>query len=181
MSVESLLTPETKNENWSNLFCNTLNVANLLVDNFQGNIILNNVLGQSSFTVNSGTGLVNNIESIVSVQKTENNSRFVTISANFQFSGMTAPVTLGTSLFQFTLTPPFTDNVIYPSGLGQGIPGSISAVCNEATGANYMTTSQAYYVTGTQILFRIVIGADVSSSLPNRTFKVAFNITYQVA
>jgi hypothetical protein len=187
MSVAVLLDPIAKQEQWSSLYCYSLNVANLTADNITGRITSNpNVLNAGSISLAPGsTGTLSQIQNIVTSWVSNNNPNFqyYNIDVGLRFdTNVMAPVTSGVSNFTFNVTIPYSQSMVYPANIGDNMPGAVTAVVNQApAGTRLVSSCEVVRNTATSFQVIVSVNGDISAADFTRYLKCSFSINYQVA
>jgi hypothetical protein len=188
MSVSSLLSPETKNENWAALNCYSLNssyatIGSATIGNLTGRLTSNpGVIVPSGISLVSGTGTLSQTQNIVSSWRSNNSTTVMYYRLDMGLTwdtNVTAPVTGSVSTFVFNVTIPFGANMSYPVGIGDNMPSSSSVQINQSGGQRYPGSCQIVRNNATSFTVYAVIGGDISGSDPSRFLTVGLSVTYQ--
>ena len=171
MSIQNLLNPETKDQEWSDLYCNTLNVRNLNLDEPD---YIKDVLTPSNFTFIQGSGNISNLSSTYKVE-----GKWRTYTAGFRIGSVQAPSVNGVSRLLLDIE---VNQINHPLNPDWPMNGSISTSIRD-TASNQIWACNASVNRGStneKLSIEITMNVDVSGApVATRGCEVQFHVLYE--
>lgn len=180
MSISTILRAETKNEDWSKLYCNELHVKNLFADSVEGALIpQTNVVDETKYTMIIGNGVPNNTTSIFSKYKNEGKEFVIAACSLIVDNASANQISPGICQFSINLTLPAEFKIFYPlpgryMGSGSSVQ-CVDGVLSYPTTVNLINNGFA----GFDLRINITVHGNVSPLSATRQLYISFMLNYE--